>query len=144
MSRFELFLVLPNKINRFEDRWLVIEPSPDLDAPTLWNHNDVSHGFPPFKNVRGVYCGLVEMLTAYGPIPLSSLLNSENFRAAGWGVVMPTAPPLSSTLSNQRMTGVGEEEMGMAGQSSYPPFDLQEEITPEGRSPFVIHFSFCI
>jgi len=31
----------------------------------------------------------------------------------------------------------------MLGQSSYPPFDPQEENTPEGRSPFVIRFLFA-
>ena len=82
-SGFELFLGLPNKINRFEDRWLVIEPSLDWDAPTLWNYDDVSHGFSPFKNVQGVYRRFVEMLTTFGPVPLSSLLTLENFRAAG-------------------------------------------------------------
>jgi len=70
-----------------------------------------------------VYRCLVEMLTAHGPILLSSLLSLENFSAPGWGVVMPTAPPLSSTMSNQGMVGVKEEKMEMLRQSLYPPFD---------------------
>ena len=82
----------------------------------------------------------MEILIAHGPIELSSLLNLENFKVAGWGVVTPTAPPPSSTLSNQGMARVEEEEMEMLGQSSYPPFDPQEEITLEGISPFVIVF----
>ena len=112
---FELFLTLPNKINRFKGRWLVIEPSPDWDAPMSWNHNNASHGFSPFKDVQVVYRHLVEMLIAYGPVSLLSLLRLENFRAAGWGVVMPIALPLSSALFNQGMARVVEDEMEMPG-----------------------------
>ena len=133
-------------MNRFEGRWLVIKPPPDWDAPMSWNHNNASQGFLPSKDVRGMYHHLVEMLTTHSPVPLSSLLSLENFRVTGWGVVMPIAPPPSSTLSNQVIAGVEEEEIEMPGQSSYPLFDPQEEITFEGRSPFIIVFAtfYCI
>ncbi|XP_052201185.1 uncharacterized protein LOC127807403 [Diospyros lotus] len=135
MTGLDLFHELPNKINRFESRWFVVDLPPSWDGPRFWRwDDDYDEAIPPPRHVRAVYQNAINKLVSQGPCDLAGLLSLKNIRDAGWGVTQLARQPSSpSTLIEwQNNEGNGEEDTeDLLGTSSHTSTVPQGQPSPK-------------